>query len=431
MYKADWSELPKELLTEISQHLNDKVNVRRFRAVCTTFRSSANLISSLALKLPSPIKSINNEETPSRFCVLLETTIYAVRLPHEAGNSNGGGGGDSQVWVIKVEGKIGKDKVVQLVNPLSRVQIKPLPRNFPKVFQLLDFHVVELCKEYVLKHHHSELQEAYLVQIPNSQYSVEVKELYVGEVDVKKVVILSSNPNLPTNDDVYGVMVLCREGNLVLIKPKENQKWNVLDEDYRFRDVVSYNGNFYAVDAAGRAVVVDTNLELNVVAEPPVTVGGGTEKRLVISDGDLFLVDVYMYSGSDDSDGDENGDQTESDDEEIPLVLDYEAIPCEFEVYKLDECNLRWVRVEDLGGRVFVIGERSSFSVWPRDLSRHKGNCIFFMDGLYTSYGAEEDREVYIHNTGLFSLEDKKIGPGSFASYNQLFWPPPSWIMPN
>ncbi|OVA15996.1 F-box domain [Macleaya cordata] len=442
MFKPDWSELPKEILTKISKHLTSEIDVLRFRSVCVSFRSSANLTPPLILKFPFPIipyESSINPDTPPRFCVLLQSTVYCLR-PRQPVNGNGNGGdgegeGSScQEWLIKVEEM--RENVLRLVNPLSRVHIKPLPKTFPKVFNLSDFEIVELCNEYVLQlpESDSELEREYVVESSNPNLRIQVKEIYVRELDnldVKKVAVLSSNPNSPSANDVYGVMVLHVGGKLAFFKPGD-EKWTVIqNQTCRFNDVVQYNGKFYAVDSTGRAVVVDTSLNVSVVAVP--VIGGGRKKRLVESDGILFLVDMFIDLGPDYLEWDEFHDLVEYDGDGTPFPTNYdgEATPIRCEVFKLDESKQSWVEVENLGNRVFVVGDRCSFSVPANKLSQCKGNCIIFTDNFYT-LRAEDFDDVFIQSIGIYSLEEDRIGPlASYPGYNQLFWPPPSWIPSN
>jgi hypothetical protein len=52
--KAGWSELPIELLNLISERLDDKIDIIRFRSICSTWRSSTipNHHHHLPFKLP-------------------------------------------------------------------------------------------------------------------------------------------------------------------------------------------------------------------------------------------------------------------------------------------------------------------------------------------------------------------------------------------
>ena len=71
-----------------------------------------------------------------------------------------------------------------------------------------------------------------------------------------------------------------------------------------------------------------------------------------------------------------------------------------FEVYKLDQECGRWVRVENLGDRVFFLGNDCSFSVSATDFSGCKGNCIYF---IY-----EDDNGVFNRKTGkIVNFQDQ------------------------
>ncbi|KAJ7944097.1 F-box domain containing protein [Quillaja saponaria] len=78
-----------------------------------------------------------------------------------------------------------------------------------------------------------------------------------------------------------------------------DEDWTVIDDmqsQMDFEDVIYEEGKFYAVDSLGRAVAVDSNLVIQEIAFSIYDrrgCGQVHQMRLVMSLGDLFLVDRY------------------------------------------------------------------------------------------------------------------------------------------
>ncbi|MED6155887.1 hypothetical protein PIB30_009664 [Stylosanthes scabra] len=175
----------------------------------------------------------------------------------------------------------------------------------------------------------------------------------------------------------------------------------------------SLNGSLFAVDSTGRTVIVGLDLSLTPVAD---SVFGGDKKFLVASDGELLLVDKYLSSDY----LCELGVFDDDDEDEI-----YE-LGCEravrFEVYRLEEMEMRWVEVGSLGDRVLFLGDDCAFSASASDLGLDRGDCIVFRDDTFNVNALES-------GLGVFHLDQGRISPLSdYPSISKLFWPPPDWV---
>ena len=135
MTSIQWADLPKELLEMIGKRLDSRVDTLRFRAVCTSWRSSVSLPSSdqetppLILNLPDPI---------SYAPLFIQTTICRMDSARKDPNSSS----SSKSWLVKVgESNYGK---LKLFNPLTNQEIK----YSPIALNLLEFKFVELSKAF-------------------------------------------------------------------------------------------------------------------------------------------------------------------------------------------------------------------------------------------------------------------------------------------
>jgi hypothetical protein len=122
----------------------------------------------------------------------------------------------------------------------------------------------------------------------------------------------------------------------------------------------------------------------------------------VESEGDLLLADVYEcirtgFPGHD---------------------------PVRIDVFKLNEKEKKWLKLTSLGDRVLFLNFICSFSASASDLCVSKGNCVIFMDNIFTS------AMHYGHNTCVLHLDQGRLSSLSDSpEFSDLFWPPPEWII--
>ena len=171
--------------------------------------------------------------------------------------------------------------------------------------------------------------------------------------------------------------------------------------DFNMGDICLFKGQPYATNKFGKTIMVglDDDSSVQLVAEP--LVDGGDMKFLVESEGDLLLVDFYecIRTGFPDHD------------------------PVRIDVFKLNEKEKKWVKLTSLGDRVLFLNFICSFSASASDLCVSKGNCIIFMDYLFTSdiYDGQNTCVLHLDQGRLSSVSDS-------PEFSNLFWPPPEWV---
>ncbi|XP_028777614.1 F-box protein SKIP23 isoform X1 [Neltuma alba] len=377
---ADWSHLPRELLQLIAERLRFTFYLLRFRSVCSSWRSSVSL---LPHPLPAKFPVFSNVGTSGHgtFC-LSKRTLFLVYPPPSLSLSNS----DPHPWLIKIEDVRGQ---LGLHDPLSRYPIKPLPRDFPRVMDVHDLPVVELGQEYVLNDFSplNSLEDA-------------------GSLYLEKVVFMWLN----SKSQEFALLTIHVSGKLALFKSGDKE-WTIIpDMPTPYDDVCVFQGQLYAVDGAGRTVVVGLDSSVRLVAEP---VFGGDKKFLVESDGQLLLVDKYLsfdYQSLEAYDG---------FDDDVCFGCE-QAV--KFKVFRLNEEGKEWVELKSLGDRVVFLGDDCAFSSSASDLFISEGNRIIFRDDYFNDTAKE-------NGLGVFELDDDRISPISdYPGYCKLFWPAPDWL---
>lgn len=299
-------------------------------------------------------------------------------------------------WLIKVEEDM--YGTIKLSNPLSKSNLSPLPKYFPKVLNLLNFPVFELCQEYVLH---------YLNFWPMNHRVGDAGDLYREKVAYKCL-------NYDASEFV--LITIHVSGKLAMFKSGDGRWSTIPHTSLPYDDVILFEGEFYAVDNSGATFLVESQDEVTLMAEP---VFGGDKKILMEFNGELLLVDMYLTIDS---------EENFSLDGEPPEGILHEKT-VGFKVFKLGgDGNKNWIEVHDLGDKMLFLGENCSFSASASDFSGCKGNCIFFTDGFICPTG-EEDDLFKSSDIAIFDLENGSITPLSDCpEYSKLFWPPPDWI---
>ncbi|KAL9231870.1 hypothetical protein vseg_007036 [Gypsophila vaccaria] len=382
---ADWSHLPHDLLHEIETHLTTPISTVRLRSTCATWRHT--------------LRSNGPHSSTSAFPHFLTKLSILILSPLSTKPVS---------WIVKLD-TISSQRF-NLFYPLSKTRVNPTRIQPPIALDMLRTRVFELGFEFSLKG--SDLFG------DCSLYTEKVAFLAVKNGEGKKNLLLTVHVSgkLAIFDDV-------------------SMKWNFVDE-FRsgFDDVVSYNGDFYAVDSVGRAVVLTVNgvesnvCDLRVVADP--VCGGGDKKRLVEMRGELVLVDVYIGLPPFEDGGVGEGGGGGGGGGNV-VVLDEFVVSRSmwFRVYRLDWGRMRWVEVKDLGDNVLFLGVGTAFSATAHELCWEKGNCICFnFPGMFLPStigdgdGDEDEEVVKFHCGGVYDMEDCSI------SFAKVFWPPPSWV---
>ncbi|CAL9239419.1 unnamed protein product [Arabidopsis halleri] len=145
MVDCDWSNLPEELLRLIAARLFSVVELKRFRSICTSWRSS---ISGADKNNPFPSRGLihfdpclNTEGSSNQFytslcLVILSRTAFFRVTPSFSSNKG---------WLIKSDTKINSGKF-RLLDPFSRLS---LPHSCESL-DLLEFTVSEIQEAYAV-----------------------------------------------------------------------------------------------------------------------------------------------------------------------------------------------------------------------------------------------------------------------------------------
>ncbi|KAJ4830866.1 hypothetical protein Tsubulata_033962 [Turnera subulata] len=381
--------LASDLLWKISGHLETEPDVRRFRSVCNCWRSSTPPLPPKATPvLRLPVFSPNPGEDSSHYCTLTESTIYCVKplRPKRFTTTTGA----SPCWVVRLQfSESGTVIFKNLGSPHPLEKESEEAKLLPKVLDLRDFQVREICKAYTLE---------FVNQNGGSSYDRDIK-----------VAVSSCFSEI---GDGFTVMALKKEGNLLGIWRMGDDKWSfdigpALEMIPRmcFHGIAYHKGKFYVVDEDGGTSTFDpVSLEIRHQVVPREYISSA-DKYLVQAFGDLFLV-AYTCS--------------------VPDVLLLMHVG--FRVRKLDEQRGRWVREESgLKDRLLFVTPDWLGLVLAKDFPGYKGNCVYFVHHLPIVSG-------YNHLPRSSLLDPD---PGSvrflcgFPCCSKLFWPPPTWLRKN
>ncbi|KAL3722760.1 hypothetical protein ACJRO7_035031 [Eucalyptus globulus] len=348
---AEWSQMPEDLLRLIARRLDTQFDVLRLRSVCSSWRSSVAPSPNPFRRGRIPIISHGGDPDDCTGVYLLpKRTIFLVGVPRSCDRT-----------------------------------------DFPRVLDLMNMRVLELGHEYVLQdtHYHGY----------SDDYDI---------IDTNKVAFLCLD-----NENDFALLRTVDYGMLAMLKSREKRWSNVQDMPSPYHGMILFKGEFYAVDRAGRTVVVGLDLSVTLIAQLNFH---GSEKFLVESVGELLLVNRYL---SHDTENVHDGMVAELADN-FDCFMRERTLRCK--VYKLDREEEVWNEVKDLGDRVLFLGEGCTFSASAADLGACKENCIFFVDPDGGIAAMSLPIVVYDMESGIFvPIED-------YADYSQLFWPPPDWI---
>ena len=332
---AQWSDLPKELLEIIADHLQSKTDITRFRSVCESWRFSI-LPYQNTVVLPPEVPYLGPPHLRESSLFLTESTVFYLSPPPGSISST------SSLWGWLVKFKEGQQQGQHhLINPLSPLQIQPLPDSFPKVIKSLQFRVFELAKSYTLQ----------FSNLNHCNYKVG----------------LNPNPDCPS-------LMIVAAGVLWHLK-LGHDRWTAIEDrisQLSYDDVIVYKGKFCAVDECGRTVLIDSSLKISEIA-PVNSIVGGDKKNLVVSNGgELLLVNTYLNR------------------EHAYYGWRKTFKVHKFRVFKLKLDQKRWVEVESLNDQILFLGEDCSFSVSAHNFGGCRGNCIIYTDPCFNVFNLDD-----------------------------------------
>ncbi|KAI6671569.1 hypothetical protein NL676_006454 [Syzygium grande] len=360
--RRPWSDLPPEILSMIGKRLDARMDVLRFRSVCSSFRSSIPPPRRDASRFPFPIPHL---QSASSSVILCKSSVCVLETPGGASDS-GAPSPPRTRWLVKLqESSLGGD--VQLLSLFSQRRITYLPRNFPKVIDSLESRVVEICREYRLEYSTSGI-------VPG----------------VRKVVV---SPDCVWTDlDEPGVYSIVEDGRLACWKYGD-ENWTYLDDQHgcSYDDIIVYEGKVCVVDWSGAVLLIDSSFRTQKFSPSICSDGGGGScgdcKHLVVSGGDLYVVDRYFGGNLGRFDIDAFMD-------DFPYPSFNETF--NFRVYRLDRQCGEWAEVKSLGNMAFFLSKNCSYAISMHELGGCNGNCIYFTENT--------DSDV-----NVFSLEDRSI----------------------
>ncbi|KAM7252429.1 hypothetical protein ACFE04_024312 [Oxalis oulophora] len=241
-----WSDLPIDLLDFIAERLDSRINVKRFRGACSSWRTYTKppQENSNFPLFPYPLYNSNITQHAYSF-KLCETSIYRLHPSNiELGMAE---------KLLRVEEtESGKVRVQDL---FGNSKVSEFPQTTSsKVLNMLNFRLTEISKVYDLKY-------------------IETEDSHVSNVLIRRnlnfqKVVLSSNP--VSDPYHYAVLAVNYIGMLCYTKFGD-EKWTVFkNEDYSGIvprnfwpcDVVDYKQKFYVVDRKGFLLVFNYFFEI-------------------------------------------------------------------------------------------------------------------------------------------------------------------------
>lgn len=252
----NWAELPPELRDKIGEHLNSRIDIFRFRAVCSSWRSAVSLsLPPPLITLPSPYTTTTSSSSHiknSSANFISSVTICRLEGPHP----------NSACLVKLLETPSG---YFDVLNPLT------IPKPdfiFGKTLNSLNFRLFPL--------------------VQGSHFSS-------ASSHVQKVVAFRDS----------GFLAIYHNGKLGFTVSTNSIWHNLGDVGTRYADILVYQGDYYVIDNLGVIFLIDKLMNL-VKYMPPLN-SSGHLKNLVESNGDVYVVDTYFRQQMVvDDDGDEN-----------------------------------------------------------------------------------------------------------------------------
>ncbi|XP_058752483.1 F-box protein SKIP23-like [Vicia villosa] len=350
---ADWSHLPKDILQLISEKLNSDFYILRFRSVCSTWRLSIpKPHNHFPLKLPHF----------SKYGKLYNDNIFLIKPPVTPNQQT------LRPWLVRISPtSTGK---FNLWHPLLRDSL-----NIPSDPPVLDFNQLSVFNIGPVYVRGTFYPHSSCTSFSDSGCCVVTFE---GE----------QIPNIVSYDSDSMGMVMFRCGGDGLTKIPNVAPY--------YQGMCIFKGRPCLTDNTGRTVMIGSDLNVDLVAEPvfdddPYV--NGDIYIMVENESDLLLVHKY----------------TENHNINEELVR--------FDVFRLDQRQKKWLKLENLGDMVLFLGQGYSSAISASDLGFDSGNFV-----IYCNYTCRKMRVFPLDQQRTFLLSD-------YPDYLKLFWPPPEWIV--
>ncbi|KAL3324002.1 hypothetical protein AABB24_038265 [Solanum stoloniferum] len=214
---ASWSDLPKELVEEISKCIDTHIDILRIRALCHSWRSAIPPNFKIP-KLNFPNNMTEGYHEISKF-YLIECTVYLFQLPHPPHTA----------WLVKVVET--PDRKLEILNPLTNRVIKFVSDD--KRLNLQDLRISQVSKSY------------------HVQRVLTLNHKSVWRF-INKILLIWNDQN-----NHFSLMAITVQDHLLCFK-SEDENWTTLkDASSKIVDISVYKGNFYAVDTYGETIMYD------------------------------------------------------------------------------------------------------------------------------------------------------------------------------
>ncbi|XP_044485614.1 F-box protein SKIP23-like [Mangifera indica] len=362
---VDWSNLPTDILWEITKHLTLLEDLVAFGSVCSLWRFVAIMVKpEFLFKLTPWLMLAPEKPTDERsFYSISEDSIRYFILPEV----NSRRCLSSKGWLLTVAEA---DLNMALLHPFSRFEIE-LPHA--KTF------------EYLHHFHRGGLDPT------------------LFHVQLISKFVLSSNP-MCTPD--YLVMVLYGYIGEVAYCKHGDKSWTKIKSPpikYPNYDITYYKGLYYVINWLGQIMQCDLTTNVLVeVAQIPHEQPSSSTLYMMESAGALIVVKRMIYY---------------EDSEEVTYGT------TGFKVFQVELRNNKWSEMKDLGNRTLFVGYNSSFSA---ESCYCKSNCIYFTDDCLEQYicKGEGGQDIGIYNMLDGSIEPCFHFQGS--SYSRVN--PPMWV---
>lgn len=397
---ANWSNLDEELLADIADHIDCLSNLKKFRSVCRTWRSSACFSTHLLYStLPRQIltnhyvfRSLLGCENRLKF--LVGSVVYLIQPLNQIPNNS------QKFWVVSLEES--NPGLLQIRYPLTKIPIDNIPKNFPKLLNSLDFRVSLIGKGF--KFCFSDGSEG----VFGNWCAWKTSRNWNSYPTITKVVLYNESDLEGVFDHAFVVLWLDQGGVLGALRLGN---WYYLGDvdGVCFDDIVNFKGKVCAIDSKGVAYLIDgrESRKMNAISGP-VCAGDASDRRklLVESHGKLYIIVRECYK---------------------------------FRVYRLNEGKHKWDEVNSLEDRILFVTFDGCYFVEAHDIVGCRGNCIFFPKNCFPNYSGEyyPDDELFkgaskYLEIGVFYLgEDRARLISSYPGLSDMFWPLPSWIWSN